>query len=458
MKTGISRRTFLQHGAATAAFGLAALQTETSGAQIIGANDRIRLGFIGIANRGGQLLDAFKVHADAEIAALCDVDTTTLNKVHEKFGKTAFTTADFRKIYERKDIDGVVLATPDHWHAIQTVEACKAGKDVYCEKPLCVTVYEGRKMVEAGRKYNRVIQVGIHRRSSPLFKSLAEKGGDNLLGYVTVGRSFRPSNMFPDGVGRAPAAEPPKELDWNLWLGPRPERPYQATIAPYKFRWWDLYSSQMGNWGVHFLDAMRWICGETAPSSVCTMGGRYIVDDDRTVPDTAEAMFEFGNGKFSKGRLLSFCQYEACGNPCLATDDKFRPMGEIELRGTNGTLYADEWKYTVKPERPGQFQEKGERMKELRYEEQNVPKGLGINQWITELHARNFLDCMKSRKSPNCDIEIGHRSTSMSQIANISLALRQRLDWNAETEQFVGNDAANQLLHYEYRAPWKLEV
>ncbi|MDR1270676.1 MAG: Gfo/Idh/MocA family oxidoreductase [Planctomycetaceae bacterium] len=449
MTTKISRRMAIKTAATTTAFGLAALQTETSSSQIIGANERIRLGFIGIANRGSQLLDAFKIHADAEIAALCDVNTKTLGTVREKFGANIVAESDFRKLYEQKDLDAVVIATPDHWHAIQTVEACKAGKDVYCEKPLCVTVFEGRKMVEAARKYRRIVQVGIHRRSSPLYRELARQGADQLVGFVTVGRSFRPSNMFPNGIGKAEPTEPPKELDWNLWLGPRPESPYQTTIAPYKFRWRHLYSSQMGNWGVHFLDAMRWLLGDESPVSLCAMGGRYVIDDDRTVPDTAEVIFEL-----PKGRLLSFCQYEACGNPCLATDERFRPLGEIELRGTNGTLYIDERKYLIKPEQPGQFQAKGERMKEVRAE----GTGGGSNQWITELHARNFLDCVKSRELPNCDIETGHRSTSMSLLANISLAIRQRLDWNPEKEQFINNDTANQLLHYQYRQPWKLEI
>jgi predicted dehydrogenase len=458
----VSRRTALKSTVQTAAvipFGLAALHTTLpQTAKAAGANERIRLGFIGIANRGGQLLNAFKVHHDCEIAALCDVDENTLNKVNEQFDKKPFISSDFRKLYERNDLDAIVIAAPDHWHAYMTVEACKAGKDVYCEKPLCVSIVEGRTMVEAARKYNRIVQVGIHRRSSPMLRQLAEQGADKLVGYVTIGRSFRPSNMFPLGIGKAAPSEPPKELDWNLWLGPRPERPFQATIAPYKFRWHTLYSSQMGNWGVHFLDAMSWLIGESAPTSICTMGGKYIVDDDRAIPDTAEALFEFKGGKLGSGRLLSFCQYEACGNPCMATDDKYRPFGEIELRGTNGTLYADERKYIVKPERPGQFQDKGERTKEIRYEEPYVPQNLGINQWLTELHARNFLDCIKSRQKPNCDVEIGHRSTSMSLLANISLALRQRLEWDAEKERFIENEAANNLLHYEYRKPWKLEI
>ena len=446
MTKNISRRTFLQSGVATTAFGLAALQTETSGAQIIGANERIRLGFIGVANRGGQLIGAFTQHDDVEVAALCDVDAATLARVLNQFEGKPFAANDFRKLYEREDLDGVVLATPDHWHAIQSVEACKAGKDVFVEKPLSITVYEGRKMVEAARKYQRIVQVGTHRRSAPHYMALAEQGVDNLVGHVTVGRSFRTSNMFPNGLGKAAPSEPPEGLDWDLWIGPRPERVFQATIAPYKFRWWDLYSSQMGNWGVHYLDAMSWLLGETAPISVCAMGGRYVIDDDRTVPDTAEAVFEF-----KKGRLLSFAQYEACGNPCMATDERFRPLGEIELRGTDGTLFVNDHGWQVRPESGGQFQQRGPRMESK--------SGPGTPLADTEkFHARNFLDCMKSRETPNCDVEAGHRSTTMSLIANISLAVRQRLDWDSETEKFVHNDAANQLLHYEYRSPWKLEV
>lgn len=444
-----SRRNALKSTVA-AGIALVPLQSALSQDRVIGANERIRLGFIGVANRGSQLIDAFKVHPDADIVALCDVDTKTVEKARERCGGKAAMESDFRRMYDKKDIDAVVIATPDHWHAIQTVEACKAGKDVYVEKPLSVTVVEGRKMVEAARKYRRIVQVGIHRRSSPLYSSLAAKGVDAMVGHITVGRSFRASNMYPTGIGKASPSTPPQELDWDLWLGPRPERPYQTTLAPYKFRWYDLYSSQMGNWGVHYIDAMRWLLEETAPVSVCAMGGRYAVDDDRTVPDTAEALFEF-----ESGRLLSFCQYEACGNPGMATDERYRPLGEIELRGTQGTLYVDCRKYRIKPESAGQFQAKDKQGEE---EVVSEDKGPGNEQWITELHARNFLDCVRSRNTPVCDVEAGHRSTTMALLANISLALRQRLDWNGQEERFIGNAEANALLHYEYRTPWKLEV
>lgn len=434
MSERVSRRVFAKTAMATAA-GL----TAASRARAQGANERIRLGFIGVANRGGQLMTAFEEHDDAEIAALCDVYQPTLEKALER-APDAKTYKDYRELIAQKDLDAIVIATPDHWHALQCVDGCKAGKDVYVEKPLCITVREGRMMVEAARKYDRVVQVGTHRRSSPLYTRLADLVQSDKVGHVHVARCYRLSNMYPDGIGRLPHSDPPEGLDWDMWLGPRPMRPYQDNITPYKFRWWHLYSSQMGNWGVHYLDAIRWVTGELAPASICTMGGQFVVKDDRTVPDTMEAVFEFASG-----RLAIFGQYEASSNAALR-------QGEIELRGTQGTIYADANSFEIFPERGGQFQESGPRMEPME------DKDKGSNAALTALHARNFLDCIKSREKPNADIEIGHRSTSFSLLANISLATKSRLEWDAEREVITNNEEANKLLHYEYREPWELSV
>ena len=433
MQKKMTRRTFNVAGAA-ATFALAASRS----ARVLGANDRVRLGFIGVANRGGQLLSAFLTHDDAEVVALCDVHRPTLAKAAARLDGKAATYGDFRKLIDRDDLDAVVIATPDHWHAVQTIAACDAGKDVYVEKPMSITVVEGRRMVEAARRNDRVVQVGTHRRSSPLYARLAGLTTSGKVGKITVSRAYRLSNMYPSGIGRARPADPPEDLDWEMWLGPRPERPYQENIAPYKFRWWQLYSSQMGNWGVHYLDAIRWLTGELAPTSICAMGGRFAVDDDRTVPDTLEATFQFASG-----RLAIFGQYEASGNPIF-------PRGEIELRGTQGTVYVNANSFQIVPERGGQFQDRTPRMEPMEEE------AAGGNRDLTALHARNFLDCVKSREKPHADVEIGHRSTSFSLLANISLAAGDRLEWDAETERFTNNEAANELLHYEYRKPWKL--
>jgi len=436
METKISRRTF--HAAGAAMAWAAVSPAPARAARVVGANDRVRMGFIGVGNRGGQLLTAFLEHDDCEVVAVCDVYSPYVDRARERLQGKAEGYRDFRKVLQRDDLDAVAIATPDHWHAVQTVLACKANKDVYVEKPLCVTVHEGRKMVEAARRYDRVVQVGTHRRSSDVYAQLAGLVQADKVGKVTVSRAYRLSNMYPSGMGKAQPSAPPPELDWDLWLGPRPERPYQENVAPYKFRWWQLYSSQMANWGVHYLDAIRWVTGELAPSSICAMGGRFAVDDDRTVPDTLEATFQFASG-----RLAIFGQYEASGNPALAE-------GEIELRGTQGTVYVSGKGFRIVPERGGQFQDSAPRMEPM---EAEAP---GSNSDLTALHARNFLDCVKSRKTPNADVEIGHRSTSMSLLANMSLVFGERLAWDAQKERVTNHEAANELLHYEYRKPWTL--
>lgn len=428
----LTRRTFTKAGAAITV-GLTIAQT----AHALGANERIRLGFIGVGNRGGQLLAAFRKHADAEVAALCDVYEPALTAAREPFHGSARTFGDYRKLLECSDIDAVVIATPDHWHALQTIAACRAGKDVYVEKPLSMTIREGRRMVEAARQSQRVVQVGLHRRSSALYAQAAELIRSGALGPITVSRAYHMSNMYPNGIGKAQPVDPPKDLDWQMWLGPRPSRPYQSNITPYKFRWWNLYSSQVANQGVHFLDLIRWLTGQSAPASVCAMGGRYAVDDDRTIPDTMETTFELGKS------LAILGVYEASGANVL-------PSGSlVELRGTQGTMHIGDERFEVVPERGGQFQDRKPRTQPLKVD--------GTDGDLPTQHARNFLDCIKSRQQPAGDVEIGHRSTTMSLLANISLATGARLQWDAEKEVITNNPEANQLLHYEYRAPWTLD-
>ena len=427
-----TQNTFTKAGA-TAGLGLTAAQS----ARALGANDRVRLGFIGVANRGGQLMTAFMKHDDMEIVALCDVCESTLQKANARLDGKADTYGDFRRLIERDDLDAVVIATPDHWHAIQTIAACDAGKDVYVEKPLSITVHEGRRMVEAARRNKQVVTVGLHRRSSTLYGQAAELVRSDGLGKVTVCRAYHRSNMYPDGIGRQQPSQPPSDLNWDMWLGPRPERPYQENLAPYKFRWWKLYSSQTANNGVHFLDCMRWMTGDLAPSSICALGGNYAIEDDRTIPDTLRVTFEF-----PAGRLFAFGMFETSGNRTLARS------GYFEIRGTQGSMYCSDQSYEIVPERGGQFQDSTPRMDAVEV------KGSEGNH--TAQHARNFLDCIRSRKTPNADVEEGHRSTSMSLLAKISWLTGSRLEWDAENERITNNEEANSMLHYEYRKPWKL--
>ena len=447
----MSRREF--HRAALVSGASATIAAPAVG-RVLGANDRVRVGCIGVGNRGVQVLNAFSAHEDAQIVALSDVYEPYLRGNYDRidprfkdlggrvptrqpdFGGPVDRVKDFRRLLDRKDIDAVIVATPDHWHAIQVISACAAGKDVYAEKPLSATVHEGRRMVEAARDHDRVVQVGLQRRSSGLYAKLAELVQSGALGKITGARACHASNMAPDGIGRSPDSEPPEGLDWDLWLGPRPARPFNEEILPYKFRWWHLYSSQMANWGVHYFDVMRWMVGEQAPASLSAHGGIFAVDDARTIPDTAEVLFEMPSGM-----LMTFGTYEANGETGLKS-------GEIMLRGTLGTVFASIDRFEIVPERGGQFQDPSPRRKP------QVESAEDGYEDLDRAHTRNFLDCVKSRARPNADVEQGHRSTTFALLANIALATKARLDWDAEAERFVDNERANALLDYEYRAPW----
>jgi predicted dehydrogenase len=431
--------------------------------RIIGANEKIRTGFIGIGNRGSQLLNLFMLQPDLEVAALCDiyepyllrdrskVDPRYLKvmpgqipKMGEKFSTKPKTYNDYRKLLDDKNIDAVCIASPDHWHALMTIHAIQAGKDIYVEKPLTNTLLEGRKMVKAWEASDRVVIVGLNRRGNRVFQKLAIDIPAGKIGKVTVAQAARISNMYPDGIGKLKPEQPPKDLNWDMWLGPRAYRPYQYNIAPYMFRWWSNYSSQMGNWGVHYMDAIRWLMGETAPIAVTTHGGKFILDHDADIPDTMQVTFEFA----SKA-IISFCIYEASSGELF-------PYGELELRGTKGNLYAYERGYRIVPATNGQFQSWG---KQLEAEEFKNPSQMledGSSADSTTGLIRNFLDCIKTRQKTICTLEDGHRSTSFAHLANIALAVKQRLEWDPVKERFTNSEKANALLSYEYRKPWSI--
>jgi predicted dehydrogenase len=432
---------------------------------VIGANDKISMGFIGIGNRGSQLLELFMQNKDVEVAALCDIYEPYLQrdrgkvdpryladmpgqvpKMGEKFPAPPKLYNDYRKLLADKSIDAVCIATPDHWHAIIMIDAVKAGKDVYVEKPLTQTIKEGRTMVNVWKASDRVVAVGLNRRGNEVYQKLAKEIPAGKIGQVTSARAARVSNMFPDGIGKLKAEEPPRDFNWDMWLGPRAFRPYKYNIAPYMFRWWGEFSSQMGNWGVHYMDAMRWLMGEVAPVAISAHGGKYVLDHDGDIPDTMQVTYEFASKK-----MISFSIFEASGGEIL-------PYGEIELRGTKGNLYASQDGYKIVPSKKGQFQNWKE--KELiKAEEMNVPTQNptdGSNSYATANVIRNFLDCIKSRGIPLCTLEEGHRSTSFAHLANIALATGKRLQWDPEKELFTNSEEANKMLHYEYRKPWKL--
>jgi predicted dehydrogenase len=465
----ISRRDFIKKTVATTTSALVSTSAmgEIYPGSVIGANDKINMGFIGTGNRGSLLLNLFMRENNCRIAGLCDVYEPYLlrdiskvaprilqqikgsvPRMNETFPSKIIQCSDYRKLLESKDIDAVCIATPDHWHAIQAIDAMNAGKDVYVEKPLTLTIHEGRMMVNAQKKTGRIAAVGLNRRGNGVYQKLvSEILPSGKLGKISVASAFRINNQTPDGIGKMKGENPPAGLDWNMWIGPQKERPFQYNIAPYTFRWWSDYSSQMGNWGVHFMDVIRWMLGEKAPVAITAAGGNYMIDDDRTIPDTMQVTFEFASGTIG-----TFCIYEASSGNLF-------DFGEVQLRGSKGTLNVDESGYKIVPARAGQFQtwKATEVAEEFNWKD-ITDLGDGSNSNSTQVLVRDFLQCIQSGKTPLCPLEEGHRSTSFAHLANIAFKMKKRLEWNAETEKFTNCDEANSLLHYAYRSPWKLNI
>jgi predicted dehydrogenase len=447
--TSVTRREFGKTAAA------AWVGTAISAARVRGANDRVRVGFIGVGNRGDQVLDAFLAHKDAEIVAVCDIYQPYVDFAAKKAGGQPARFTDYRKLLEMKGLDAVAIATPDHWHALQMIDACEAGKDVYVEKPLSLVVSEGRAMVNAARRHNRVVQVGINRRSSAFVKEAADLVRGGAIGKVTVARSFHVQNEWPKGIGAPPDEAPPADVDWDAWLGPAPKRAYNKNRTFYRFRWFYDYSGgQVTNFGVHYMDAIQWALGHDAPLAVTAMGGKFVVEDNREIPDSLEVLWTYPGGT-----LVTFSQYNATAAPA-AKDRRV----EIEFRGTKGTLYLFSDGYEIAPDdiTQNEFPARTpiDRQRERDYRTGRKPlinpaKRTG-GDFDTAVHARNFLDCVRSRAACNCDIETGHRSTSATLIANVAHKTKSYLEWDRAAERFSNNADANKLLTYRYRAPYEL--
>ena len=309
-------------------------------------------------------------------------------------------------------------------------------------------------MVEAARKHKVVTQVGLMRRSSAFCRDACEfvrKGG---IGQVTVARAFHIQNEWPKGIGNPPNEDPPEGFDWEAWLGPAPKVPYNRNRAFYRFRWFFDYSGgQVTNFGVHYMDIIHWALGHDAPLAVTAVGGKFAgIDDNREIPDTLQVVWTYpGNA------LVTFSQFNATAAPAGVRG------AMIEFRGTKGTLYIQGNSYEVAPDliTQNEFPARApnDRAKERRWRlgQKPVIAARKVSGKVdTADHARNFLDCMRSRQQCNCDIETGHRSTATTLIANIAYKTRSYLEWDAAEERFTNNTAANKYLRYEYRAPYRM--
>ncbi|HNY38786.1 MAG TPA: Gfo/Idh/MocA family oxidoreductase [Bryobacteraceae bacterium] len=441
-----SRRTFLS--ALTAA----------SYGRVQGANDRVQLGLIGCGLIGLRHLADFKQLADCQVAAVCDAYQARTDQAKADTGPGTKGYQDFRRLLEDKQIDAVVISTPDHWHALQTIMACTAGKDVFVEKPMTLFVKEGRWMTAAARRYRRIVQVGTQGRSGTHFKEVMPLLRDGAVGRIHSVRFSSYRNIMP-GFGRPAAMAPPPGLDYEMWLGPAPLRPYAPHRGLYHFRWfWDYSGGQMTNLGAHDMDLVHWLLKVKGPKSVYSCGGRYALEDDGETPDTQEAIWEY------PGFVVEASIREASGGRTRSTGNLTASLAGVQLCGTKGILAVSRGGYQLVPDSriapesaiPAWSRPLGHpqaaNVEPVPYGE---PKqGRGTSAEPIDLHARHFIDCVKSRQRPNADVEDGHEVAVACHLANLSLRLGRKLEWDVEKEEIIGDREASAHLVRPYRKPW----
>jgi predicted dehydrogenase len=424
--------------------GLAAVGAVTAlGPAQVAASDKVGIGIIGCGNKGQALWKNFLSRPEVQPIAVADVYQPHREQGVALSGGKAKAHADFRKLLEDKDIQAIIVATPDHWHALATVAALRAGKDVYVEKPLSLFVKEGRMMVDEARKHGRVVQTGSQQRSGAHYIkaiSLIRAGVIGDVHHASVGFT---RNVLP---GFAPKDLPVDEhnLDWDMWLGPAPKVPFDRFRAIYNFRWfWDYSGGQMTNFGAHHLDIVRWALDAKGPTSVAAFGGRYAMKDGGETPDVQEVIYQL------PGCVVTWSARE------INKGD--RPW-DIEFHGSKGTLGMTRSGFKIVPETSSNALAKTKSTTGDGGAPGFAPAP-ALEEKAGDLdraHVSNFLECIKSRARPNADIEEGHRTAVMCHLGNIATRLGRSVRWDADKEEIIGDPAAAKWLARPYRKPWSL--
>ena len=443
----VSRREFMRTGAA--AVGAAAAASGAAKADVVknifpatvlGANERILTGHIGMGGMGKRDLQFAMFHPDLQPIAVCDLleqyreqgaDITT-----NRYARPT-THERFEEIIENKDIDAVVIATPDHWHSIPTIMACEAGKDVWCEKPLTTTIGEGRPVVEAVRRNNRVLQCGNFQRSGWHFQELVELVRSGYIGRVARVETWIHDSTAREGMGNPPDREPPAGLDWDRYIGWTPRVPFNKNRFIYNFRWFLDYSGgKMTDWGAHLIDIVLWAMGEDKPPrEVMGFGDKYVLEDNRTTPDTCEVLYRFDD------YILSFSNRVYNG---IVEPNRYG----IRFHGEFGTLYADRMGYEVIPVRDGCEARKVSDIKEGD---------------MNKAHWENWVDCIKSRKDPISFVESAFNTAKVCHMGTAAYVAGGRLEWDAKKERLTGSDKkaakrANDFAYREYENGYSLKA
>lgn len=440
------RRSFMKQ----AGFAAAAVAAKNTVALGQGANappsDRVRVGCVGVGGRAFSLVSMFAARPDVEIVALADIDPRrfpqAVETVRSQSGKTPATYGDFRRLVDDKSIDALVVGTPDHWHAMPTILGCLAGKDVYVEKPDGHNMVEGQRMVAAMRKEKRIVQLGTQSRTSAHFKSAMDYIRSGKLGKVLVAKAWESTRQ--GSIGRPPDSEPPPGVDYDMWLGPAPKRPFNERRFHGNWRWFfDYGTGDLGNDGVHRLDVAQWALSTAVeaegekplglPVRISAQGGKWYFDDMQEWPDTLQVNYEYAAADGKPGRLLTY-------EMRVWAPYNYQDEGEgVVLFGDQGLIVIGN----------GRWRAFGPRHELL-------AKDSGSNDG--ETHIENFIECIKTRGRPNADLEtVGHPSSLLCHAGNIAWRLGRQLTLDPSSETFIGDAEANALrTRPEYRAPWTL--
>jgi predicted dehydrogenase len=454
MSIDIDRRDFLKAGAAA----VAAFQAKT----VLGANDRVRVGVIGLRGRGNNHISSIHGTPNVELAAICDIDESVITERLATIDKLGMPKpqvfGDVRKMLEDKSIDAVTIAAPNHWHSLMAIWACQAGKDVYVEKPCSHNWYEGKQLVAAAGKYNRIVQHGTQSRSSIGAKEAIKHLQDGLIGDVYLSRGL--CYKWRDTIGRTPKSAIPAGVNYDLWLGPAPDRGFSKNRFHYTWHWfWDTGNGDLGNQGIHEVDTARWGLGVGFPTKVSAMGGHFMFDDDQETPNVLNAVYEFATPGKPK-RLMEFevrhwstnheaeigaggksslppAGLNAAPAPAAAKPAAAGSLGPVSGKpGTIGNIYYGPKGYLA-------IQEYESYKSWLGDHNDPGPEGKG-----KENHFANFIDCVRSRKKEelSAPIEEGHISCTLVHLANVSYRLGRTLNFDPVKEEVINDAEANKML------------
>jgi predicted dehydrogenase len=432
----MDRRDFLKTASAlavTIGVGSSLSQAQVQSTKQVSANEKIILGFIGLGGRGFANMAECMKYPDVEVGAVCDVYEKRLQEGVAYTNGKAKAYKDFRKLLEQKDIDAVVISTPPHWHPLMTIYACQEGKDVYCEKPISRYVAEARAMAKVAHDNKRVTQVGTQIHASENFRRCVEIVKSGILGKIMAVRIVCTMNEYPGGIGRPADSSPPEGLDWDLWCGPAPLVPFnEARFTAHRY-FSDYVASWLSELGPHIIDLAFWAMNPSEPLAVSASGGRFVADDISDIPDTMDVIWEFPGfvmtWMHTSGNSFNF---DFGGPP-----DRGRRLGVI-FHGTKGTLLGDYNTFKIVPE--------GDALKDIPMPEPSIPPSPG--------HHREWLDAIKTREQPLCNLDYHLPIATAIDLAHVSLKVGRKLYWDSSESKVIGDKEANALLIPKYRKPW----